>query len=311
MKLFARAACAASLGILSMVWSSAAAAQQPPGKSPVSLVVSVEAKRGKDVPAVQREDVRVLAGKMRLEVTEWKPYQDNGTSNLQLLVLIDEVSDPELSSRFDELRQFLDAQPANTELAVGYMENGGTRTVQNFTADHAAATKALRVPIGLPAGENSPYLSLTEALKHWPSSDKRRTVLMISSGADPMQPGPSDTYLQNAIAVAQRTGTQVYTLYTSSSGHFGHSLWRVNQAQSNLSQLADQTGGEAYFQGTATPISLRPFLDQFSERLRHQYKLSFLAPAKDKPGYLDIKLETEVSNADLVSADRVFVPATK
>jgi hypothetical protein len=165
--------------------------------------------------------------------------------------------------------------------------------------------------VGFAAGGSSPYLSVTDAIKRWPESPSLHTIFLISDGIDPLQPGPSDSYLAEAISQAQRTRTQIYAIYASSEGHFGHSLWRINQGQSNLSQLADETGGESYFQGSETPIAFAPYLDQFADRLNHQYKLTFLAKADKKASYQHVRLETEVPNAELVIADRVYVPATK
>jgi len=289
---------------------SFSAQQKTAGTTPVSVVVSAEAKQGNDVPNIFRQDVRVTAGRNRLEVTSWEPYQGN-KAGLELMVLIDELSRPNLSLNFDDLRRFFDAQPASTEIAVGYMENGSVRMAQKFTSDHSLAAKALHIPVGLAAGETSPYLAVADAIKSWPESDRRHVIFMISSGFDPMQPGSQDTYLQNAITHAQRTGTQVYAIYAEGSSHFSHSFWRINQAQSNLSQLADETGGESYFQGNNTPVSFTPFLDQFAARLNHQYKLTFLAPAGKKSTYLHIQVQTEVPNVELVTADRVFVPEQK
>jgi hypothetical protein len=287
------------------------AGQQPSlGTVPVSVVVSVEAQHGKDIPAVNREDVRVFQGHDRLRVTDWIAQQGN-QSGLELFVLIDEATSPNIASQFDDLRHFMDAQPGTTAIAVGYMEHGGVRIAQNFTTDRSAAGKALRMPVGFIAGGSSPYLSIIDALKHWPESAARRAIFLISEGTDPLQPGRMDTYLQDAITQAQRTGTQVYSIYASRAGHFGHSLWRINQGQNNLSQLADETGGEAYFQGFETPIAFAPFLGQFADRLNHQYKLTFLAKPESKPSYQHVRLETEVPNAELVTADRVYVPAAK
>lgn len=303
----------AILGLLTGFNSGTAtwAAQQPsPGTVPVSVVVSVEAHHGKDIPAIKQEDVRVFQGHDRLRVTDWVPQQGN-QSKLELFVLIDEATSPNIASQFDDLRQFMDAQPVTTAIAVGYMEHGGVRIAQNFTTDHPAAGKVLRIPVGFIAGGSSPYLSIIDALKRWPESAARRAIFLISEGTDPLQPGRMDTYLQAAIAQAQRTGTQVYSIYASRAGHFGHSLWRINQGQNNLSQLADETGGEAYFQGFETPIAFAPFLGQFADRLSHQYKLTFLAKPETKPSYQHVRLETEVPNAELVTADRVYVPAAK
>jgi hypothetical protein len=205
----------------------------------------------------------------------------------------------------------MDAQPPTTSIAVGYIRNGTVQPVQNFTKDRSEAGKALRIPLGSGAGGSSPYLSITDEIKRWPESPARHEILLISDGIDPLQPGTTDSYLDEAVSHAQRTGTQVSAIYASRSGHFGHSLWRINQGQSNLSRLADETGGEAYFQGLETPIAFSPFLDQFADRLTHQYKLTFLANTDKKPTYQHIRLETEVPNAELVTADKVYVPAKK
>ena len=68
--------------------SSWSAQQSASGTVPVNTVVSVEARHGKDIPVVNREDVRVFEGRNRLQVTEWIPLQGD-QSSLELFVLID------------------------------------------------------------------------------------------------------------------------------------------------------------------------------------------------------------------------------
>jgi hypothetical protein len=286
------------------------AQQSKSGTVPVSTIVSVEAKHGKDIPVINREDVRVFEGQNRLQVTNWVPLQGD-QSSLELFVLIDDSSSTNLASQFKDMRRFMNAQPPTTAIAVGYMHNGTVRTVQNFTKDHSEAGKALRITVGSGAGGNSPYLSVTDAIKHWPASPARHEILLISDGIDSLQPGIIDSYRDQAVSEAQRTGTQISAIYASGAGHSGHSLWRINTGQNNLSRLADETGGEAYFQGFETPIAFAPYLDKFADRLNHQYKLTFLATADKKPTYQHVRLETEVPNAELVSADKVYVPAAK
>ena len=287
------------------------AAQQPSSVTvPVSVVVSVEAKHGKDVPAVTRDDVSVFRGRDRLKVTDWIPLQGS-QSGLELLILIDEGSGLNVASQFGDIRNFMNSQPDSTAIAIGYMQNGSVRMTQNFTKDHAAAGKALQIPGGPGFGGNSPYLSISDAIKHWPESANRRAIFMISDGIDPLQSGVTDSYLDAAVVDAQRAGIQVSAIYVSGGGHFGHTLWRIDQGQRNLSELADETGGEGYFQGLESPVAFAPFLDQFAERLKHQYKLTFLAAPEKKATYLHVRLETEVPNADLVTADKVYVPAAK
>jgi hypothetical protein len=278
------------------------------GGVPVRVVVTVEARHGKEIPVINREDVMVHQGRDRAQVTGWLPLQGDH-AGLELFLLLDDASDMSLGSQLDDLRRFINAQPATTAISVGYMRNGTVDIVQNLTTDHASAAKALRLPLGSVGAYASPYLSVVDLIKRWPESPVRREILMISNGIDPLGGGPSNPYLDSAIEQAQRDRVLIYTIYATGVGHLGHSFWRFNWGQNNLSRLADETGGEAYFQGFGTPIAFAPYLEDFTNKLDHQYLLTFLAKAGKKAGFQRVKLQTEVPNADLVVPDRVYVPA--
>jgi hypothetical protein len=274
---------------------------------PVSMIVSVEAKHGKEIPQVNREDVIVFQEHNRVPVKDWVPLEESA-GGLEIFLLIDDSTDTSLGLQLDDLRKFIGAQPANTKIAVGYIRNGSVNTVQNFTNDHALAAKALRLPLGSASGLESPYTAVTDLVKHWPESSAGREILLISSGGDGLQPGPNDPYLDEAIDQAQRAAVQVYSIYAAPSGHAGHSLWRLNWGQSSLSRLADETGGEAYILGFEMPVAFAPYLEQFVERLKHQYRLTFLAKPGKNAGYQRIRLQTEVPNVELVAQQRVYIP---
>ena len=288
-------------------WSS----QQGASSStvPVTLIVSVEARRGKDIPVIHREDVRVFQGRERLQVTDWVPLQGD-QSELELFALIDEAIDTSVGSRLDDVRQFMLTQPATTAIGVAYIRDGVVQIVQNLTKDHRQAGKALRLPVGANGAVN-PYLSIPDLIKRWPESRARREILMLSDGVNRLQNGPNDFYLAEAVDHAQRAGIQISAIYCSVAGHGGHSFRRFHWGQNNLSQLADETGGEAYSQGFQTPVSFTPFLEQFADRLKHQYRLTVLAKPEKKASYQPIRVVTEVPNADLAAAERIFVPAVK
>ena len=277
---------------------------------PVLMVVTVEAHQGKEIPVINREDVSVQQGRDRAQVTDWLPLQGDH-AGLELFLLLDDASDTSLGLQLEDLRQFINAQPATTAMGVGYMRNGTVDVVQNLTTDHALAAKALRLPLGSVGAYASPYLSVVDLMKRWPESPVRREILMISNGIDPLGGGPSNPYLDSAIEQAQRGRVLIYTIYATGVGHLGHSFWRFNWGQNNLSRLADETGGEAYFQGFGTPIAFAPYLEDLTNKLNHQYLLTFLAKAGKKASFQRVKLQTEVPNAELVSADQVNVPETK
>src|SRR6266850_1135429 len=298
---------------LALAVPSIAAQQQPPLPGvPVQMVVTVEARHGSDVPAINREDVMVYEGHDRDQVTDWVPLQGS-KAGLELFILIDDAANTtELGSQLGDIRKFINAQPATTAIGIGYMRNGTVAIAQNLTSDHAQAAKALRLPLGDPGASASPYFSLVDLIKRWPQAQVRREILMLSDGIDRYYgSGPSDPYVDDAIAKAQQAGIIMFSIYTPAAGHFGHSFWRINWGQNYLSQLSDETGGESYYFGSGAPVSYGPYLDDLTGKLTRQYLLKFLAKPENKAGLRQVKLRTEVPNAELVAADRVYVPAGK
>jgi len=292
--------------------ASAAAGQQSANGVPAHMVVTVEPHHGSEVPPVNREDVMVYEGKDRDAVTEWIPAQGD-RAGVELFIMLDDGADSSLGQQLQDLRKFIDAQPASTKIGIAYMQNGTARIEQNLTSDHAQAAKALRLPMGIRGANGSPYFSLTDLIKRWPESPERREVLMASDGVDLFYGSGDllDPYVDEAIQNAQRAGILVSAIYTPGVGHFGHSYWQTYWGQLYLAQLADKTGGEAYYIGfNGPPVSFAPYLEDLDHRLSHQYFLTFLAKPPKKAGWQPVKLRTEVPKVDLVSADRIYLAPT-
>lgn len=302
----------ASLVLVVCACGASAAGQQSANGVPAHMVVTVEPHHGSEVPPVNREDVMVYEGKDRDAVTEWIPAQGD-RAGLELFIMLDDGADSSLGQQLQDLRKFIDAQPASTKIGIAYMQNGTARIEQNLTSDHAQAAKALRLPMGIRGANGSPYFSLTDLIKRWPESPERREVLMASDGVDLFYGSGDllDPYVDEAIQNAQRAGILVSAIYTPGVGHFGHSYWQTYWGQLYLAQLADKTGGEAYYIGfNGPPVSFAPYLEDLDHRLSHQYFLTFLAKPPKKAGWQPVKLRTEVPKVDLVSADRIYLAPT-
>jgi hypothetical protein len=274
-------------------------------QAPVSVVVTVEGQKGAAPPKLAANDVLVHVAQQRQKVTGWDRVRDR-----QLWVLIDDGSATSLGVHLNEMRKFMEAQPASTQIGVGYLNHGTVETAQALTADHARAAKALRLPLGTPGISASPYLALTDLIRHkWPASAAAREVLMISSGIDPdFGAGPNNPYLEECRDAAQRAGVVVYAIHFPGAGHVGHSYWHEWWGQIYLAQLTDETGGEFYWLGFTAPVSLQPYFDQLSERFSEQYILNF--QAQGKPGFERLRLSTELPHVSLDGPDRVYVPKT-
>jgi hypothetical protein len=292
---------------------------QPTGTAttvPVRIAVTANVPSDKRMPQINPEDVVVKQGKQRLQVTGWVPAQGD-RAGLDLFILIDDDRSARLGSNLDELRAFITAQPSTTSVGVGYMRNATTQIVQDLTTDHAAAAKALRLPLGSAGAYGSPYLSLIDLLKRWPENQNRREVVMVTDGIDRARGGPRRRVLSNnpdvdsAGAVAMRTGTIIHTIYAPGTGRLGRNYWEATNGQMGISKLSDITGGESFFLGLQSPVSLKPYLDDLQKVLDNRYWLSFSAKPGSKAGLQDVTLSTEVAGVEFSAPNAVWVPAAK
>ncbi|HZU25258.1 MAG TPA: hypothetical protein VFA04_07035 [Bryobacteraceae bacterium] len=275
----------------------------------VHVVVTVEGKHDGAPANLTTQDVMVRQDDHRLRVNDWEALRgDRG--GLQLWILIDDSADSGIATQFGDLRKFIESQPAEAQIGIGYLRNGTVETAQAPTADHARAAKAIRIPMGIAGGDASPYMSLSDLIKHWQPSTMRREVLMITSGIDLYYgAGPQNPYLQRAIDDAQKAGVIVHSIYWSGIGHFSHDRWQIEWGQNDLAQLSDATGGEAYWQGFINPVSFAPYLDDLARRLNNQYGLTFFAIPDKKADFQRIHISTEVPNVTLAAQRRVWVAA--
>jgi hypothetical protein len=280
---------------------------------PVRMIVSVEAKKGKEIPTITQRDVIVHQGKDVRPVTAWVPATGNN-AGLALAVLIDDSAGFSLGTQLNDIRNFIQEQAPTTLVALGYMQNGTVFLAHDFTQDHAAVAKTVRLAQGYSGAEPSPYVSLSDFVKRWRGSPSqpRREVLMITSGIDLLYLGTyPDPYVDASVEDSQCAGVVVYSLYTPSAGHLGHSYWRSNWGQNFLAQLSEETGGESYYLlGPEAPVAFAPYLDKLNQQLQHQFLLTFLAEPHKKAGREQVHLTCEYHQVDLVYADNVCVPAS-
>jgi hypothetical protein len=282
---------------------------------PVTMTVTANVASGKRAPDISRDDVVVRQGKSRLAVTEWVPARGN-RAGLELFILIDDAADARLGLHYDDLRAFIQSQPASTLVGVGYMRNATVQIAQELTANHALAAQAVRMPLGYAGAYGSPYLSVTDLMKRWAVDQNRREVLMITSGVGRgfdrhhmnWRLGyRMDPDVDTASSVAQRTGTNIFAIYTTNSAHFRFSQWSMMNGQMNLSRLTDRCGGASFYLGLHSPVTIQPYLAELQRVFDNQYLLSFSAKAGKKAGLQSISLSTEVAGVDLAAHDAVWV----
>jgi len=297
---------------VSLLGAGSLAAQSDAGANgvPAQMVVTEEARQGSNVRAINRDDVIVYQGQERDKVTAWVPAQGE-QAGLELYILLDDHSATTLlGQQLNDIRQFILGQPDSAKIGIAYMRNGIASVSQKPTSDHALAAKALRLPIGSGGVNGSPYFALNDLIKSWPKSSDRREVLMISDGVDRYYDlnDMANPYLAEAIEKAQRAGVVVSAIYNPGVGTYYRSSWGTFIGQAYMTQLAQETGGQAYYMGFNAPaVAFAPYLHDLAERLNHQYLLSFLAAPEKKAGLQPVRLVSETPNTELVAANRVYV----
>jgi len=282
------------------------------GGSSASAIITVKrARAALEVKPLASNDVFAYTGKNRTEVTSLQPLQGDQASMQLFIFLDDSTRSGTLGTQLPELKNFVRSLPASTQVAIGYMRNGGFNLVQGFTTEHEQAANSLRLPQSIPGVNGSPYFALSYLVKHWPSEEQagRRAVLMLTDGVDRYYENnsTSDPYVDAAVKDSQHFGVLVYSIYMHGAGFYSSSSWGVTMAQSRLDQVSKATGGELYAQGLMSPISLAPYLSELTDRLSNQYRITFVA-SKDS-GLQPVQFRTEVPGVKIIGPQKVLVKA--
>ncbi|HET6180950.1 MAG TPA: hypothetical protein VFE61_28785 [Candidatus Sulfotelmatobacter sp.] len=303
------------------------AASVPAGVDVYMVITDGVLSLDKELPPLQKEDVKVKQGKTFLKVTQLIPAQGE-TAALQLMILIDDTLNSSVGNNLTDIKDFVAAQPPSTIIGIGYMSNAGVNVVQNFTPDKDLAVKAIRLPRSNVSTMDSPYLSLISLVKGWQQQKVRRVVLMVTDGIDRLRGEKPELSLlsprygtayhsmptisqdaTSASEASQRYNVLVYSLYAAGVGRAGRSSWDLQLGLSGLSKIAEETGGEVFSLGTSQLVSFKPHLDNFQKMLGNQYYVVFQAVPKKKAGFQRVKVETELPNSEILAPDNVWVPA--
>jgi len=276
---------------------------------PITTVVTVLGPKYTSPPAIGKDDIAVYEGKEKRDINSWVPAQGDKAA-LELAIVIDDADSSDLGIQFSDISNFIKSQPKATGVAIFYASNGTVQAASQFSTDHDAVVKALRMPFGRGAAYTSIYLSLMNLISRWPVTGARREILLLADGIDRFRGDPFSPDVPATVEKAQKAGIIIHTLFTSGVGRFSRNFFRVSQGQNNLAQLSDGTGGESFFQGTQTPISFAPFLQQLEMVLKNQFFLTYATErSKKKGGELrGFRVHSEQRDVEISHASKVLVP---
>lgn len=259
---------------------------------------------------LQQQNIELKVDGKQSNITNLTPAK-GPDSPLELVLLIDASARTSLGTQLDDVAGFVKEMPANTKMAIAYMENGRAAFGGPLSSDAPQVLNALHLPGGSPGQSSSPYFCLSDLAKNWPSHDPnaRREVVMITDGIDYYQPrlDLNDPYVQSAIEDSVRAGLVVYSFYWKNRGRIDNSAYESNAGQSLLSEVTQATGGNSYWEGTGNPVSFDPFFKDLRQRFQNQYRVSFSSPLKGKPQIQRFSLKVNEPEAKVTAPQQVFV----
>lgn len=294
------------LSLISACSLAAWAQSAPPADAPARMVITIGHHYGHEPPVLTKDDLIVEEQHMPLRITNFVPLRGD-RAGLELFLLVDNCSNFEPGSKFEELRKFIGSQPLTTAIGVAYIQDGQLEIAQNPTQDRERVIQALSPPEG--SKPSSPFSALADLIQGWKQDARRHAVLMMSNGVDPIATAKGqDASAEAAIQAAQRAGVTVFAIYHPSADYVTADYSKIYSGQVLLAHVAVETGGEAYFLGFGPLPSLAPFLTDLADHFSNQYLLEFLANRVDQPGALQqVTVTSKVPDLELMVPARVWV----
>jgi VWFA-related protein len=246
------------------------------------------------------DDLQVFEDGERQEVLAMR---GEGRSPLTLAVLIQDDLVSSMSNEIRGIGDFIRKLPPGSRVMVAYLSSGSLRVRQKFTGDLERAAKSLRIPVSSTAASPyNPFALTRDAVKRFESQPVgRRAVLLISDGVD-LSRGFSNSSpatsvdLERTVSESQRLGVAVYTIFAPTVG--GGFPLLVNNGQGSLTRLSDETGGRAFMQGTAAPVSIDHFLRDLDALLSRQFALTYLSTHADK-GFHKVRVVANMTDGEI------------
>lgn len=290
-----------------LIWAQTSGSATVPGH----ITVTIGHHYGHEPPVLTPQDLSATTVQNDpLAITGLIPLRGD-RAGLEMYILVDNCSSCEAGTKFQELSRFIASQAPSTSVGVAYISNGRVTVAVAPTPDHERAVNALSAPAG--SKPASPYAALKELIGTWAATSSRRAVVMITNGLNPAVAGdsPEDPSAEAAIQAAERAGVSVYAIYHPAADYAAGDYMKIYDGQVQMSHVAHDTGGEAYFMGPGPLPSIAPFLADISDHLSNQYLLEFMAPAADKAGAFEqVIVKAPHADIELMTPDKVWVSET-
>jgi Ca-activated chloride channel homolog len=253
----------------------------------VSVGVIVTDSRGQFVEGLRREDFRVFDNGVEQPLTGFAAVEEPA----QVLLLIE--AGPAVyflqGGHLQAAVALLDGLSKDDRIAVVKYADSPAALL-NFTADKQAALASFgQLQFNLGFGSLNLTSSVSKVLEWLGSVPGKKTIVLLTTGVDTSPSSESARAMQQlkvsdvrllAVSLAgDLQNPQPVSKKKSPTANSSNTAEQFEQANQLLKQMAQATGGRAYF-----PANAKEFTSVYAEiaqLVRHEYSLAFAPPARD------------------------------
>jgi Ca-activated chloride channel homolog len=248
-------------------------------KSQVNLIVlrvSVLDERGKFVPGLKEEDFKVLENKVDQKLSVFK-QEDVPVSVGLVIDNSGSMRDKRPQVNAAALTFVRTSNPQDEAFVVNFNDDYYLDTVHDFTSDLTELKDALeRIDA---RGSTALYDAVIGSLDHLKKGAKdKKVLLVITDGMD----DASRRTLANALEEAQRSDALIYAIGLYSEDDIKHNRAEMKKARKGLTDLAEATGGLAFFPETVDDTEA--ICQQIAYDIRNQYTLGYYSTNSAQDG---------------------------
>ena len=273
-----RGACGLLLAALAALMTRPTAGAQAPAAQPprpsfsssvdlVSLDVTVADANGHYVTDLQPEDFQVFEDSAKQDVT----FFNKSNSAIALSLLLD--TSASMESRLPTAQEAaigFARRLARQDLAEVIDFDSRVMTLQAFTNDVAGLEQAIRKTSagGSTSLYNAVYIALKDLKKAMGSNVdeiRRQAVIVLSDGEDTS----SLLSFDEVLDLAKRSDTAIYSIGLRADEDISGSSKGFKEAEFELRQFSQQTGGRAFFPNQIADLS--GVYEEIADELSSQY----------------------------------------
>jgi Ca-activated chloride channel family protein len=239
-------------------------------QSQVSLVVlhaSILNDRGIFVPGLKQENFRVLEDKVEQKLSVFK-QEDVPVSFGLVIDNSGSMRDKRPQVNAAALTFVKTSNPQDEGFVVNFNDDYYLDTEHDFTSDLNEMKTALeRIDA---RGSTALYDAVIGSLDHLKKGTRdKKVILVVTDGED----NASRHSLENTVEQAQRNDAVIYAVGLFSDDDLKHNRRAMKKARGALSQLANATGGLAFFPEDTNDTEA--ICTQIAHDIRNQYTVAY------------------------------------